>query len=285
MSHYLKIWAFCGIMYIIKNGGKRMGKIKVGPVVEFDKDSITDELLKYEFKTKEDITGEWCQSVVDATNYQDFEEKRQGREVNLFGYYFDGFMADFTIFPQDRKTIIEQAIALKKASNGWIKNFSVSNNQIKFLTKDGDIGVGTLSRIFPLFKKIKPEIETEDRYGRCHYDAIQSALKIADEHFVVTGYVAPLSQYDKSLHSWVEMKTSAGWVVMDPSRNLLLSREWYYKLRGITAINRISNAEIKRDLDILNALREWNWLLVKLYLANPELAKEYYQKRIMENEQ
>lgn len=263
-----------------------MKEVKSGPVVEFDLDSITDELLTYEFYTKEDLNEAWCKSVLNARSVEEFNVLSEGEEVSVFALYLDTLLADFTLVPQNEESVLADMETAKYISRGWITNIEKTHKTLQIETVDGKIKVGILSKYYPTFKDVKKNIETEARYGSCHEDAIRASLKLQDKNFLVTGYVAPFAPRDKSLHSWLEVKIDENWLVLDPSRNLIMKRDWYYDIRGIETVNRIPGETIKEEVKLLDYISDKNMSYLKLYLANRPLALKFYERLIsMESEE
>lgn len=149
--------------------------------------------------------------------------------------------------------------------------------QIVFKTIVGEFKASKLSDIFPIFKKI-PVIETRERHGCCHTDAIAVSTAIDDKNKVATGYYCTFGEGAKYLHSWVEIKLDSRIFVIDTTRNLLMPKKGYYFVRNIDGpVYKISSETLKKEEDIRDFLCEENEWLNKLYLSNRHQAKKVYK--------
>lgn len=89
------------------------------------------------------------------------------------------------------------------------------------------------------------ELLTDERYGKCH---IRSALlsRVLPDSDVITGYVIALDA--KFLHSVVEYVNSKDEkMIMDWTKNLIMSKEDYVELTKFEEIARIRGSEIDED--------------------------------------
>ena len=247
--------------------------------VDFNAEEVSDEFLEQVFITKENENQEWRKSVLSGKI-----QAKEDENLNYLRYFIDEFLANYTVFPQDRKEIIEEANLIISASRGKIKSFVLGVDNITFETEKGNMTAEILSRKIPGIVKILPNIESEERYGNCHYDAIVTSLETENKHCVATGYVEPLSKRDGYLHSWIETVEGGVEYVFDPSRNLIMKKEDYYSIRGIDSpVHKIDGETIDKETPVLNYLKEKNWLYVKLYLANRPLALDICKKLLAED--
>lgn len=251
----------------------------MNPIIEFKLDSINDQLLEQEFLTKENEMQELSKKIFNAKSYNEIKNLCGESKVFLLNYALDDFIANATIYPRDSKILKAQAERLKKASGGWLEHINLGENRVDFLAQDDKFYMESLSKKFPAVKEFFPDIETEERYGACHDNAIRLAIKAKDNCEVVTGFVSPLTDKVQYLHSWVEVQTKDGEMVMDPSRNLYMAKKDYYEIRDVQGdVYKIPNTTIREDVMLLDYLKEQNWLYLKLYLSNRPLAIKVYEK-------
>lgn len=249
------------------------------PIINFDKNSNLENLMELEFIKKENDMQTLSKKILNAKSYNEVKSLCGQSPVYLMNYAMDDFIADSTICPLDEELWRKKAESVKRASNGWLKQIIKNGDKIDFIAEDDKFQIEILSKKYPFIKEWLPEIENESRYGACHNDAVVLAIMTPEECNVVTGYVSPLTDKVRYLHSWVEINSKDGEKVMDPSRNLFISKKDYYELRDIQgAVYKLSNTTIKADLKMLDYLKSKNWLYLKLYLSNRPLALSAYEK-------
>lgn len=140
----------------------------------------------------------------------------------------------------------------------------------------------------------KREIATEkNRRNRCHelsIDAIQLFLKeLKIEGQIVTGYVNQYVPQYKILHSWIEIETKNGPIVIDSTMNVAMNKEGYYKLKHVDEKSIISQISAKDVIDDMEKYRKnmnrIDELDLKEYLTSREKRTKKTNGRKPENDE
>ena len=256
------------------------------PAIRFKKPSLEtldkfyDEVY-HQFKTKEDLGEAWKEDCFDALIKEDDEKlkllQRECGKICFTDDLIDVLIDNFTRVDSD--VDVEYYTELILRNKKYIKSLEIKNEpkQLVFETTFGKFKATKLSDAFPLFKKF-PDIETSERHGRCHNDAIVVATTIQDDCKVATGYCYTFGEGDKFLHSWVEVKLDGRDFVVDTTRNLLMPKKGFYCIRNIKGpVYKISKQTLQKEEKIHRTLYNENEWLIKLYLANRKQALQIYQ--------
>lgn len=258
------------------------------PVITFKKASMQNlnefyNLIYDKFKTEEDLGSKWKDDCMKALMSQDKQElkrlEKQGGKIVLIDDAIDLLIDNFTLAEHDDKQIdfLKNMILNLK---GYIKSIEFKENpaQIIFTTNKGKIIASKLTEVYPNFKHIRG-IETRERHGTCHASAAAVSKNLDNQNKVATGYVYTFGEGYKYLHSWVEVEIEGEWFVIDVTRNLIMKKESYYKIRNINGrVYKISRDTLINDEPIRRVLDSENQWLNKLYLSNRHQAIEVYNQ-------
>ncbi len=133
-----------------------------------------------------------------------------------------------------------------------------------------------MSDHFPI-AEIDPTILSYDRHSTCHDKCVELSEKLPFDHVVATGYVSYVRDCWKFLHSWVEFDYQGTPHVFDYTQNVLVTKDTYYAYKNVGEIvSKIPQKTISKENQIINSLKNYNPLLIKLYLANHEEALSFY---------
>ena len=87
-------------------------------------------------------------------------------------------------------------------------------------------------------KKTKKELESGERYGKCHEASIYFSM-INKDCYILTGHIN--NNGGTYLHSVIETKDGK---ILDWTKNLIMSKEDYFKLTEFKALEKISGEEM-----------------------------------------
>jgi len=102
----------------------------------------------------------------------------------------------------------------------------------------------------------KELLNFKKRSGHCHSMCMQYVNSFGEK--MVTGYVNDIVKSIRTVHSWIETDTD----VIDYTRNLVISKEDYYRLLNPEILNVITKEQLNNDVDMLNQM---NFLGSKIY--------------------
>jgi len=155
----------------------------------------------------------------------------------------------------------------------------LNDEMMKIFIEDLEIKAMKLSVVMPDLKKYFPTIDQEDRIGNCHQFCMEFVKQFNFDSNIATGYVAPLSEKNKNLHSWIELTLWGENMVLDFTRGLMFNKEGYYYLKNINKneVHLISRETFLKELNIFKYLADNDNLLTKLYFANREEALNIYK--------
>lgn len=154
----------------------------------------------------------------DYKNLQYFEER------NLLNY--------FTMFPDFQDKNIKY----------------ISDNKYEIKVKGlGKIDFGLISNIVKDYGTVL-DLLSENRYGKCHYNAPCLAKAIGEVEpntYLVSGKVM-INDKDSFSHSWVESKQNNEVLVYDYNTNLIMKKIDYYRLYGAKPVNKTKASNIEK---------------------------------------
>ena len=152
------------------------------------------------------------------------------------------------------------------------KNISVEITEDSLTVNDGNNSLHVL-KISDTYKdvltdKSLKELVTKDRVGKCHYRSYSLALSPAFENsFLVTGKISTCAPTTRYLHTWIETPTTDGeWIVLDYTKNSVMSRDEYYKQFSATPYSVITHQQLKEDYKYANMLINNQIMGMKQYL-------------------
>ena len=116
----------------------------------------------------------------------------------------------------------------------------------------------------------KQELQSKERYGHCCDKSIEFANSIVEDCKVLVGYIYYTE--NKMVHAVVEHSSPYGPIVIDYTKNLVMTKKDYFDLTEFELINTVTNKDIKKDLPVL---AETGFIPVKVYLL--------YRKELMKD--
>ena len=113
----------------------------------------------------------------------------------------------------------------------------------------------TFSKISEMInlEKQKEELETSERYKKCHFATLNMAISDKDD-IVITGYRNIFGDQNV-LHSVIETKEGK---IIDWTMNIVMTKEQYMELMGFKVIERLSNDDV---IEILLKFPKLNGLM------------------------
>ena len=186
--------------------------------MEYNEDGINNNTYELLFK--------------DSKNSRDIDEKEEKRKyiLSLIEHYTK--LREKSIFGS----------LLKKYLN--IKNLDFSKIVYNKETQEYEFEylgeIYTFNKISNFYgdKKTQKELESGERYGKCHEASIYFSM-INKDCYILTGYIN--NNGGTYLHSVIETQEGK---ILDWTKNLIMSKEDYLKLTDFKALERISGEEM-----------------------------------------
>ena len=161
----------------------------------------------------------------------------------------------------------------------------INSNSISLDEKDGIFIVEAFNKKYT-FRKISStfikepsiffELESDERYGKCHSKSLELVL-ITPNSKIVTGYITENNLH--LLHSIIVSTELNGDYVYDWTKNLIMSKDEYYKLNKFKVLSEITKDEIIYDKENYEDLLVNN-ICIKPYLVfRNEIIKEIEAKK------
>jgi len=164
---------------------------------------------------------------------------------------------------------------------GVIKKYEKKDKGYLIMDKDKTpIRFLTLTDFIPdLDEKTKKRLESEERFGHCHWDSIQLSEHIDSPNKVVSGYCTTQSKNMPYTHSWVEVEHQGKEWVLDFTMNEAMEKQGYYKLYNPQNIVEIDNITLSEDIKLMKntTLADKD---IRMYLYYPDEAREVMQEEI-----
>ena len=124
------------------------------------------------------------------------------------------------------------------------------------------------------------ELESDERYGKCHSKSLELVL-ITPNSKIVTGYITENNLH--LLHSIIVSTELNGDYVYDWTKNLIMSKDEYYKLNKFKVLSEITKDEIIYDKENYEDLLVNN-ICIKPYLVfRNEIVKEIETKKYIKH--
>jgi len=261
------------------------------PSTRVKRSKLSHEYLKKKYKLDEIKGQEWKDQLFDAyfsNNKEKYKElASQAKNVDIIDFFIDTLICRFTKKDND----IEDNLELLSFYKGkYLKEITASDNELSIKTSHGEINVKCLSRFLPEALEEYPHLEDSERADKCHEYCVDFLVSQEEEtgtgYRICTGYIAPLSQKSKVLHSWIEYKNSTGeWKCLDLTKNAIINRNGYYLYNNITGpVYKISHKTIVREYDKLVDLSHREPFMSKLYLSNRRQALKIYKHMIQQEQ-
>lgn len=202
----------------------------------------------------QDLKREDGSSMKDGINNNTYELLFKSHEDNDEGIikHYKEFDCFFTI---DSFTKIQEKKIFTKLLNKSFKERAFDTSKIKYneekglyeyKDKDLVIDFNMLSNSITDEDLIK-ELTSDKRYGKCHEMAMNLAPAI-DGSKIVTGYIMLGNQ--KFLHSIIELEKDGEKLIIDWTRNLMITKEQYIKLTKFVELSSFEGEKVLDDLKI-----------------------------------
>ncbi len=250
------------------------------PAIRFKKSEISHDALKRIFYDEEQVGLLWRFSYIAALNNQNYNLANflaDGENVTLPKYLIDVMLSEYSLENGNPASMMD---TLVHVAGDYVYSISADEDKMVLSTQDGLIKAQKLYYALPNLKTLFPEADKKSRIGRCHEFCLRFAKNYDYDSLVATGYVAPLSQKNKNLHSWIEMELGGEEVVVDFTRGLVFNKDGYYLLKNIrcNAVQKIDRKTVAKDSEMIDELASADGFYSKLYLANRKQAIEVYQE-------
>lgn len=146
-----------------------------------------------------------------------------------------------------KKKLIDSLKNLKDfVQNAYVqKNEKFKSNEIIVETKNGIIRAMPLSECIPDLISLYPDIESNDRKGKCFERSYELSRILDMQNNLVTGYIYGNSDKAQYLHSWLETKNN---FVIDYTRNAIINKDGYYLMLHAEPLSKISAEDIENDI-------------------------------------
>ena len=144
-----------------------------------------------------------------------------------------------------------------------------------------------LSDVYPDIAEHFNGMEKGGRRGHCHWDSI--ALLTGFTNFegatLVNGIVKGATGKIKWFHSWIEQNIDGIECCIDTTTNLVMPKDDYYYLQGVKVIQKIPQAQVEQDNEMLLRLYRENKFNTKVYCYSRDEALKKYEKLVKEDEE
>lgn len=208
----------------------------------FNKLTDYDYLLNFLLFSKEMLNdmGKSFSFLVDKYDWEGF---------NMGNYLLFGDNADSLFFQSDDvlgiryKKIQDELNDFTFNQNQKSKHIRYLSDKKKYQFKDMKFGTFTFDLLSDLFLdcEIKQELLSNERYGKCHENAIRIANCLGADDLkdaYIVGGKLKYNEIDYFFHSWIEIERGTNSIVIDFNHNLVMNREKYYKLYEVQVVNK-----------------------------------------------
>lgn len=224
--------------------------------------------------------------IKTAINYlKQIGAKTLDRNNFRIEYYINQFTDNnYTLEEKESgiKELLEYKDYIKKAE--IINNDKLNLPQVIIETIEGTIKAVQFSSINPSIKEVIPFIDTSERLGRCYYLAYMICLNLGIPNNIVTGYTYGYTDKSQYLHSWVETTWHNEEVVIDETRNVIMNKSGYYKMKHVEVLTKISYETLRDDIErYLSKVGKID--LDVYYLFRDEIIKEFQKNETIFNHQ
>ena len=202
---------------------------------------------------------EWDRKYIDLKirgnkeEIDKFLKETNVKELYDTEYTIQWLIYNYTLIPQNKdliNQIINELLISKSITNAKIvHNDRYNTNELVLDTNKGKIKTMILSEVIPGVKELIPEIETNQRKGKCFYNSITLSTNLEKDNKLVTGYIYGQSDKAKYLHSVIEMNLDGIDYIIDVSSNSIINKDEYNLIKNFEELNKINNKDINEDND------------------------------------
>ena len=130
-------------------------------------------------------------------------------------------------------------------------HYDKENDRYNYVDDDLVIPFNMISRICQTDKSVIDELESRERFGKCHGGTMSIAPCVPNS-YVVTGFITIGDS--KVLHTVLEVETDTQPVILDWTCNAEMPKSDYCALTMFEEITRFKGDLVKEDLDYAKAL-------------------------------
>lgn len=148
-----------------------------------------------------------------------------------------------------------------------LENISYHGKKYRYKDEEYDFYFNKISNFIKDEDTIKM-LQSTERYGKCHLNSLVYAPRIKNSR-IVTGYINLLNK--KYLHTIIEIERNKKTLILDWTRNLIISKEQYILLTKFQELN-VFNSE--------------NFMHDSVFLKNIEVGVRFYclfREELLEN--
>lgn len=197
--------------------------------------------------------------------FKDFENLNMDEEIKKNGV----ILTAIEYYTKIREKSIFEGLVTKSFSN----KIGIDLSKIEFnrekekyeISIDDEIyDFNKLSKILG-DKEIKKELESDERYGKCHAKSEWLLGKIPKTS-ILTGYVQKFDA--KYLHSVIEYNGGNEDIIIDWTKNLVMNKEDYIKLTHFEEIEHMT------DIEFMEIMKKINFLVGKNMVTHLTFGRE-----------
>ena len=135
-----------------------------------------------------------------------------------------------------------------------VKSFKQDGLIFKIImNRDEEICFTKLTDFLPeLNKDVKDRLQSERRFGHCHWDSIKLSKSLNFDNNVVSGFCSIQSDKMKYPHTWVEFRYQDVEWIIDFTLNAVMNKCGYYRLFNPEKTVSINKVNISEDLLLIN---------------------------------
>ena len=175
-----------------------------------------------------------------------------GAKNNYFkDYLIHALVHFYSIRDFDKKFEILKYRILNEYKNVKI---NIVDGQLDIKTNNYEIHARKLNSFIPSINELFDgiDIESLNRVGKCHEESFLISKNIDYPNKLVTSYVYGSTELSKLLHTFVEIDISGNEFVLDPTINIIMNKDGFYKMNHIgqkDIISIIDNENLKEDMN------------------------------------
>lgn len=192
------------------------------------------------------------------------------------------FIDKFTQKKYDEEDLLSFRLKMLNTFRGVVKNIKfVEGGRLWIELQDKTIKARKLTEVLDNIEEIIPDIQTDERRGKCHRYSCLLMMALEVECHVVTGICYTLSPRGKFLHSWVEATNEKGETYcFDATMNLMMPKEDFYCMWHVKPCATLTKSQFEEDVPKFEAI---GGLDVKQYLLNREETLKAVEKMSTKN--
>ena len=139
---------------------------------------------------------------------------------------------------------------------GFIKGFEIDEEkkELHIIRKNDEvIKVKKITDGLTAESEIADILKSHEREGHCHEGSLTFALAFNNDENLAIGYIHLISEKNKLLHSWIELKGKNNEeYCFDYTLNAVINKDAYYNLMNVKPINKILCKDLEMYKDVKN---------------------------------